>query len=135
MTFLQKNTFFYSAGVSSASSRFRILIFFTYPTTQFNSRSSKRVVAISPISFTFLKLRVTKCVKIIFIVYVYISHKTARVVRQPLLQSQGRGYSCMDDQVCVICLIRALARAPEREKTPPNYITDLKQMLDQPTTR
>ena len=35
----------------------------------------------------------------------------------------------------VLLTIRALARAPEREKTPPNYITDLKQMLDQPTTR
>ena len=60
MPFLQKKTFFYSASVSSASNRFRILNFVTYPMTQFHSISSKRVVGLSPISFTFRKLRVAK---------------------------------------------------------------------------
>ena len=59
--------------------------------TQFRSRSSKRVVGLSPISFTFLKLRVAILVKIIYIYYQLQNRKGCKA--DPLLKSQGSGYS------------------------------------------
>ena len=57
-----KKRIFYSASVSSASNRFRILNFLTYPRPQCKSWASKRAIGLSPISFTFLNLSVAKLV-------------------------------------------------------------------------
>ena len=53
--------------------------FFTYPKPQQIFIPPRRVVGLSSISFTFLKIRVANCSPSI---YLSISHKTARVVRQ-----------------------------------------------------
>ena len=54
--------------------------FFTYPKPQQIFISSRRVVGLGSISFTFLKIRFTNCS---LSIYLCITYKTARVVGRP----------------------------------------------------
>ena len=78
--------------------------------TQFRSRSSKRVVAISPISFGLVNISVPRWVTLLSVSIIYLSHYLSHYQSQnrkgckadPLLKSQGSRHKDIVDCTIVV---------------------------------